>query len=368
MKKSLLALAVLGAFAGAASAQSSVTIYGIVDTGFAHIDRGDDADGNSLDRNGIESGLNATSRIGFKGIEDLGNGLKAEFVLENGINTDDGTGGSGFSRLAFVGLNGGFGKVRLGRQENQLKEMLTQVDTFGAAGIANAHDFIGGYDGLPQRQPNMITWQSQNYGGFSGSLGYIFGETEDDNTANSGWGARLGYANGPLNVQFAYQKQNFSNDAGVALDLDETIATGTVVTTPIAAQDADTKTALLGATYDFGAFKLHGIYGEKKYDAGLVDADSVKVRSGLVGVTVPFGASAIRAEYIRNDNKDLDDADSDVWALSYTYALSKRTTFYATYVRVGNDDGSTLALGGDNNAAAGGESVSAAVVGINHKF
>lgn len=359
MKKSLLALAVLGAFAGAASAQSSVTIYGVVDTGFAHIDRGDNAAGQSLSRNGIESGLNAASRIGFKGIEDLGNGLKAEFVLEEGINTDtglDANGNAGFNRLAFVGLNGGFGKVRLGRQENQLKEMLTQIDTFSAAGMANAHDFIGGYDGLPQRQNNMVTWQSQNYGGFSGSLGYIFGEANDDNSANSGWGARLGYGNGPLNVQFAYQKQNET-----ALDANNVPVVGGL--------DADTKTALLGATYDFGAFKLHGLYGEKKYDAGLVDVNDVKVRTGLIGATVPFGASAIRAEYIKNDNRDIDDADSDVFALSYTYAMSKRTTLYATYVHVSNDDGATLGLGGgDDAAAAGGESVNGFGIGINHKF
>ncbi|HWU98806.1 MAG TPA: porin, partial [Oxalicibacterium sp.] len=365
MKKSLLALAVLGAFAGAAYAQSSVTIYGVVDTSISRIDQGNES------VTGMDSGNNAASRIGFKGVEDLGNGLKAEFVLENGIDTSDGSGGSGFSRLAFIGLNGGFGKVRLGRQENQLKEALTQVDTFGAAGIANAHDFIGGYDGLPQRQPNMVTWQSQNYGGFSGSLGYIFGEANDDNSANSGWGARLGYANGPLNVQAVYQKQNETSGAIAAgtlvVDPDTGIVTATTDADP--AVDGDTKTALIGATYDFGAFKLHGVYGQKKYDAGLVAADDVKVRSGLIGATVPFGASAIRAEYIRNDNRDIDDADSNVWALSYTYALSKRTTFYATYVRVGNDDGSTMGLGGgDYAAAAGGESVSGAGIGINHKF
>lgn len=362
MKKSLLALAVLGAFAGAASAQSSVTIYGVVDTGFANIDRGDNAAGQSINRNGIESGMNSASRIGFKGIEDLGNGLKAEFVLENGINTDSGDAANSeaaFSRLAFVGLNGGFGKVRLGRQENQMKEMLGKIDTFGAAGIANAHDFIGGYEGLPQRQSNMVTWQSQNYGGFNGSLGYIFGEANDDNSANSGWGARVGYGNGPLNVQFAYQKQNES-----ALDADGTPVAGGL--------DADTKTALLGATYDFGAFKLHGLYGEKKYDAGSTVtgvAEDVKVRSGLIGASIPFGASKIRAEYIRNENKDIDDADSDVFALSYTYAMSKRTTLYATYVNVSNDDGSTLGLGGgDDAAASGGETVSGFGVGINHKF
>src|SRR4051812_28117453 len=101
MKKSLLALAVLGAFAGAASAQSSVTIYGIVDTSIAHIDNGNDS------VNALRSGNNNSSRIGFKGAEDLGNGLKATFVLENGINTDDGssadtTGLSSFSRISYV--------------------------------------------------------------------------------------------------------------------------------------------------------------------------------------------------------------------------------------------------------------------------
>lgn len=343
MKKSLLALAVLGAFAGAASAQSSVTIYGIVDTGFTSIDNGGDR------TNGIESGNNSASRIGFKGIEDLGNGLKAEFLLEQGINTDDGTAAgdnAGFNRLSYIGLNGGFGKVRLGRQETQLKEALTKTDTFGAAGIANAHDFfVGG--GMDQRQGNMVTWSSNNYGGFSGALGYTFGEVEGENSANRGIGARLSYANGPLGVQFAYQNQNY---------WDETV--------PV---DGDDKVIMLGATYDFGVVKLHGIYGDRKLDAGLVAPESVKIRSGLIGATVPFGASAIRAEYIKNENRDIDDADSDVFALSYTYALSKRTTLYATYVRVSNDDGSTLGIGGPGEAIAG-ENASGAAIGINHKF
>jgi predicted porin len=351
MKKSLLALAVLGAFAGAASAQSSVTIYGIVDTSIQTLDQGSDR------TNSVSSGNNAASRIGFKGTEDLGNGLKAEFVLENGINTDDGSGGAGFSRLAFVGLNGAFGKVRLGRQEIQTKEMLTQIDPFGASGMVNAVDFING-GGLDQRVPNQITWISNDYAGFSGSVGYIFGETAGDNSANRGYGVRLGYANGPLNVQGSYQNQNTNDGAGL---------------------DADDKNALIGASYDFGAFKLHGIYGQRKVDTGLLAADDVKIRSGLVGVTVPFGASKIRAEYIRNNVRDIGgvdpDADSNVYALSYSYALSKRTQFYATYARVSNNDGSSLGLGGGNFTGGGdfpannpGDSVSSLAVGIQHNF
>jgi len=339
MKKSLLALAVLGAFAGAASAQTSVTIYGLVDTGIARIDQG----GSNNDTVGVESGLNGASRFGFKGTEDLGNGLKAEFTLEQGFDSD--TGGAkaetAFSRLSFVGLDGGFGKVRLGRQNTQVKDMLGKIDPFGAAGMVNSVDFING-GGLDQRNPNQIVWLSNNYSGFSGGLGYQFGETAGSTSYGSGWSARLGYGNGPLNVQFAYQR---ANDA--------------------LGDDLNDSNALLGATYNFGGFKLHGIYGQRKTDVAA--GDDVKIRSYLLGATVPFGASAIRAEYIRNDNRDLDEADSNVWALSYTYAMSKRTTLYATYVRTSNDDNYDLGIGGPGEGTLG-ESASGVGVGIAHKF
>lgn len=344
MKKSLLALAILGAFAGAASAQSSVTIYGRIDTGFTSIDQG-----GSGRVNGISSGNNSASRIGFKGVEDLGNGLKAEFALENGVNTDDGTGKAAqpFSRQSFVGLNGGFGKVRLGKQNTQVKNMLLDIDTFGATGMVNSVDFING-GGLDQRNPNQVAWLSKDYAGFSGGVAYQFGESDTGTGDNSGYSARLGYKNGPLNVQFGYQNQNKTSVAGVDQD--------------------DQTNALIGATYDFGVVKLHGIYGEKNTDAAYnATADDIKIRSALIGVTVPMGASKIRAEYIRNDNKDIDDADSNVWAVSYTYAMSKRTQLYATYVRTSNDDKSNLGIGGPGEGT-NGQSASGVALGVQHNF
>jgi len=359
MKKSLLALAVLGAFAGAAYAQSSVTIYGIVDESISRIDNGTDS------TTGLESGNNAASRIGFKGVEDLGNGLKASFVLENGFDSDtgaqagDGTGA--FSRLSYVGLGGGFGEVRLGRQNSQIKEAVTKFDPFSSSGMVNGVDFLLGGD-VPERVSNQITWISNNYAGFSGSVGYEFGETAGDTGANRGYGIQLGYGNGPLNVQFAYQNRNQTIDADAT-------------TTPATfAADADVKDAILGATYDFGAFKLHGAYGQRKVDTGAFIGDlsqataDYKIRSYMIGATVPFGASKIRAEYIRNDNRDIDDADSNVWALSYTYALSKRTTLYATYARVSNDDGSSLGIGGPGSNVTTGENSSGAAIGVQHNF
>src|SRR5690606_29091685 len=105
-------------------------------------------------------------------------------------------------------------------------------------------------------------------------------------------------------------------------------------------------------------------------DAGLHGtADSDKIRSGLVGVTVPFGANKIRADYIRNDNKDIDDTDNSIWILSYTYSLSKRTTLYATYVRTDNDNNSVMSVAGPSAANfTAGENGSGAYLGINHKF
>ncbi len=340
MKKSFLALAVLGAFASVASAQSSVTIYGLVDTGISSIDNG------SGRKVGLDSGNNGASRIGFKGVEDLGNGMKAEFVLENGINTDDGTGGAGFSRLSYVGLGGNLGTVRMGKQNTQVKEMLGHIDPFGAAGIVNSVDYING-GGLNQRVGNQITYTSNNYSGFSATAGYIFGEKVGDTEASSGYGLRVGYKNGPLNVQFGYSNENNAT---------------------VGAANADLSDTLIGATYDFGAFKLHGILGERDADANFTGAAAAyKYRSALVGVTVPFGANNIRAEYIRNDKRNTTNADSNVFALSYLYSMSKRTSLYATYVRVSNDSGSNIGIGGPGEAVAG-QNANALALGIAHKF
>ena len=354
MKKTLLALAILGAFAGAASAQSSVTVYGIVDTGVAHIDNG----GPSM--NAMRSGINNASRLGFKGTEDLGNGLKATFVLEQGINTDDGTeatAATAFSRLSYVGIEGNFGAIRLGKQNTQIKTALSQIDPFQTAGAVNAITYFGAATGLPtgntsspipERVANQITYSSPKMAGFSGSIGYTFGEFAGDNSANSAYGAQLGYANGPLNVQFGYN------------NLDVTSTTTSLKT-------SDAKIAMLGATYDFGVVKLHGAYGQKKYDVVNPALADVKVKSALVGVTVPFGASAIRAEYIRN-NDDRINRDNSVMAVSYTYSLSKRTTLYTTYALVNNDSLSNLGFSGGATTVVADQNTSIFAVGIQHNF
>ncbi|WP_194722578.1 porin, partial [Noviherbaspirillum malthae] len=135
MKKSLIALAVLGTVAGASFAQTNVTVYGVADAGLARIDNG------RVNTTALQSGQQSGSRIGFRGTEDLGGGLSAIFTLENGFNIDDGTLGQGgrlFGRQAFVGLQGGFGAVKLGRQYNPIRTAVENIDPFGLGLAGNA--------------------------------------------------------------------------------------------------------------------------------------------------------------------------------------------------------------------------------------
>lgn len=358
MKKSLLALAVLGAFAGAASAQSSVTVYGIVDLGFTSIDNG-----NAAGRvNGISSGGQSASRIGFKGTEDLGGGLAANFQLEGTIAADQGTIGATstsaglFNRFATVGLSGAFGKVDLGRQTSAIKDAYDQIDPFGDGGVIapiSTVFFNGALAGDNGRISNSVKYSTNSFSGFKATAAYGFGETAGDTGANSNYGIGLGYANGPLNVQFAYHNQDASTFANPSV------------------QTGENKLAFIGATYNFGAFKLHGAYADTKVETGLnTTRVERKYRNGLIGVSVPVGPGSIFASYSINDNRSVNNSDSKKAAIQYAYDLSKRTNLYVGYSRTSNDSLATIGTGaiGSNAAGAAGENTSAFAVGIRHKF
>lgn len=359
MKKSLLALAVMGAFAGAAYAQSSVTVYGIVDLGFDSSSNG--ADTNSR-TNGIKSGGQSASRIGFKGTEDLGNGLKALFQLEATLQADTGAGfgapdvtGSGpnaglrssdggFNRFATVGLQSAtFGTVLLGRQTSVIKDAYDQIDPFGDGGTVAAIStvfFNGALAGDYGRISNSAKYQSNSFGGFKFGAAYGFGETAGDTGANSNYGLGVGYANGPLNVQFAYHNQDRS--------------TGVV-------QTGENKLTFLGGTYDFGVVKLHGAYADTKLEAPI--GTEVKFRNYMIGASAPIGPGTLFASYTANDNRTVDNADTKKYAISYSYDLSKRTNLYTGYSKTSNDGGARL-----GSAAANGKDPSTFNVGIRHKF
>lgn len=329
MKKSLLALAVLSTFAGIASAQTSLTVYGLVDAGIV-TERGGPAGNVTKLTSGVESG----TRLGFRGTEDLGGGLAAKFVLETGIAADTGgfnQGGLAFGRQAYVGLGGNWGSVTLGRQYTPHYLALVDVDPFGAGLAGNAANLIP----TTLRMNNTIKYTSPAYSGFLAELAYGLGEVPGDTSASSQIGAAIGYTNGPLLVKLAYHR--IENAAST---------------------DHNNNTLLVGK-WDFGVAAASLGFGETK-GFGAIDN-----REWIIGASVPFGASSFLLSYIRNDDRNATSNDANQWAIGYTYAMSKRTNFYTSFARISNDNAAGYTVG---NASETGTGDKAFNVGIRHTF
>ncbi len=349
MKKSLLALAVLGAFAGAASAQTNVTIYGVADVG---IQRTDTNVAGVDPKWALDSGLQSGSRLGFKGTEDLGGGLSAIFALENGFDISTGAMGQGalFGRQAFVGLSGGFGTVKFGRQYTPIFGAVDSVDPFGT-GLAGALTNTVNTFGV--RMNNTINY-SMAAGAFSGQVAYGLGEVPGDNSASRQIGLSFGYANGPISAVIAYH--NKKDAAGAASG----------------------RTTFIGGTYNFGVVKAHASFADNRGDgvvgdialgfvpaptqaqkdaaAALATDETVKTRDYMLGVSAPVGAGSVLASFQRKDDRDSSD-HYDLFAVGYTHGLSKRTNLYTS-------------LGYGKSHVAGISDLKNNVfnVGIRHKF
>ena len=415
MKKSLVALAAL-AVAGVASAQSSVTLFGVVDasiSGYSSTSR--DLNGATflnpfyVNRGSIKasrrelanSGYNS-SRLGFRGTEDLGGGLAASFWLEAPITNDDGQQGvSTFARRSTVSLSGGFGEVRLGRDYTPTFWKDTVFDPFGTNGVGSnlintANNSFGAFNGAaPTAVPGITIVGTNNYvrasnsigyflppnlGGFYGQLMYSFSEktkyspgTATPDVANNSRqgryvGGRFGYANGPLDVAASYGSSTVGDQYYVG-------TTNKV------------NTFNLGASYDFGPVKL---FGEVSKAKNKIDWEvtpfagsrpDVDLTGYLLGVTVPVGAGLIRASYSHvkyDDNAPVvlfapavEDRKANKLALGYVHNLSKRTALYATIARVSNKNGAALTVGGPAFVTTGGFTPKTSTgydFGIRHAF
>lgn len=309
MKKSLVALAVLGAFAGVAQAQSSVTLYGIADVWVGSTRNG--APGTSSVTEMGSGGL-STSRIGFKGTEDLGGGLSVVFGLEAGLNIDVGQSNAGgalqFNRQSYIGFAGGFGEIIAGK-------VWTAYDDIEAAAhqLAGASDFAVEYavmdsGNLYQGNPNNgFKYTSPDFGGFSGAVSYSL----DENTAasNNVTAFHVKYANGPIYAGLAYQ------DEGSTTDL---------------------KYTRINGSYDFGVAQLLLTFGRVKEAVGAANEYSI-------GVNFPVSpALMVSAGYaVHNPNSTYStnpDGERKGFGVGATYALSKRTTAYAAYTTANTDD------------------------------
>ncbi|WP_136418292.1 porin [Herbaspirillum sp. ST 5-3] len=349
MKKSLIALAVLSSLSAAAFAQTNVTIYGVADAGIAYDKNISAADKSTWK---LQSGQQSTSRLGFKGTEDLGGGLSAIFTLENGFNIDDGSLGNNnrlFGRQAWVGLNGDFGNVKLGRQQTALYNSLLAVDPFSVNLAGNAQKIFGYglYAADPlSRTDNTITYATPNISGVTGLLSYGFGEQPGSISTGRNAAFGLKYENGPLNVQFVYQD---ARDATLAASA---AALGVGVT-------ADLRSTFIGGTYDLGVAKAHLAFADSKADSGAVQT---KNRNWLLGVSAPIGADTLMASYARNDVRDIANGVTSQYAIGYSHPLSKRTNLYTSLGYTKNDSNVRL------NAAANGENGTLFNAGVRHTF
>ena len=316
MKKSLIALAVLAA-SGVTFAQSTVTIYGLLD---ANINSTKDQINNGVNAQSqarIDSGGVQTSRFGLKGSEDLGGGLKANFKLESGFRLDTGaipnngpTNSTLFSRQSWVGVSGGFGEIQLGK-------MWTPYDDLQGLGAAafNANIFapaayVWQSNNYNDRPGNSIYYATPNFGGISGAVMYSLGENKTATTsAGNVTSFRIGYEGGPIAVGLGYQTEKASGAA-----------------------KNTTKFTQLNGTYDLGVAKILAAYGNVK-DLGATP----KTNEYQIGVDVPMGSAlTLSAGYATSKDTGLtvvapvgSEVKRNGFALGALYALSKRTNVYA---------------------------------------
>lgn len=348
MKKSLIALAVLAA-SGAAMAQSSVTLFGIVDTNVAYVNK--DAAGDS--RYGLGTSGAYTSRLGLRGTEDLGGGLKAGFWLEGEIFGDDGNAsGFNFKRRSTVSLSGNFGEVRLGRDQVPTFQKLTSYDLFSATGIGQFMGFRNwaagqGADDDGIRANNLISYYTPNFGGFNAGFGYAFDEKQTADSVGRYIGGYVAYDNGPLSASLGLAQQKTAV-GGLATDRDE---------------------ITLGASYNFGVAKLTGLLQQTKFKRDI--GGDIKTNSYMLGASAPVGGvGEVKLQYALYDQKAIDSKAHQI-TLGYVHNLSKRTALYGNLAFLKNKDLSTLGLKAKGVYAGGvqaGESQTGVQVGIRHAF
>jgi predicted porin len=297
----------LAAVSGTAFAQSSVTIYGKLDQGFA---RGIGADKFSLSQA-------AGSRIGFRGTEDLGGGLKANFQIEHRFNPDTGTestAGTFWAGRSIVGVEGGFGRVDLGRDYTAAFWTSLAGDVFGWDGIASNNTATRAGGATAIRFANGITYTSPSFGGITLRANATVKEGAD---TKNGTSFQIGYANGPLSATLA----------------SETTA-------------ADLKYTGIGGAYNMGAATVNALVAKSETAAG-VQGDSM-----VLGLVVPMGAVTLKASYATLEVGNVKTVQQ--LGLGARYALSKRTDLYTSFA--------------NNSKAAAGTKKNGMEFGMQHNF
>ncbi len=373
MKKTLLALAVMGASAGAAYAQSHVTIYGIVDTGIVK-ETGSD----------VRMGSDVDSRLGFRGVEDLGANMKATFELERRFNLNDGTQHSSpiygeadgnVARLlmgtqrqywnysdfaqnekvdwvgaANVGLKGEYwGQIRLGRVNNLSVETFRMLDPFNQYGVGAS--LAKGNLLRSEQMSNTVRYDSPSWSGFGFGATYTLGHNSKgpgneiyDNVGNDGFAGNLKYDNGPILLFGNYDRMVDSNKSHIWN---------------------------VGGAYSYAGFKVSLGYQDTRIklfeniaNAGIGKIDQ---KEWIVGLQYKTGPHTVGASYNRGKVESSQaDGKANKYALGYTYGLSKRTSIYANVAYTDSDNDQVGLVYNTNGALE--DSVTGVQLGLNHKF
>lgn len=352
MKKTLLAAALALGFAGVAQAETSVTLYGILDGGIGY--QQIKGDGFKTRKTGMINGVQSGNRWGLRGTEDMGNGLQAVFQVESGFDLSTGhqqQGGRLFGRHATLGLRSdAWGQLDIGRQTNIGSKYFGAIDPFAQGfGQANIGTTFGSVNTV--RWDNMVMYQTPNFSGFQFGVGYSFNtdgaqrssldvdgvyDLNESDRNRRGITAGIRYGNGPLAVALSYEQERIGS------------ASANGLTTP--GDDVNVRAWQLGAAYDFEVVKVHAAFGQTRngmFGAGIGSLDGeasvavggaldgLKYNHYMVGLSAPVGAGSIMASWQMADPRSNPDAapnaeldKMNIYSLGYTYNLSKRTNMY----------------------------------------
>ena len=352
MNKHFFALATGLATLGAAHAQSQVTIFGVIDTAISRYQVTGGTKLTEMNTDGIQS-----SRIGFRGTEDLGGGLRATFWIEGALAGDTGAGAFSFERRATVGLMGPWGEVRFGRDYTPTYNVQSDfsgpwvTNGVGESMVYRARATFYGNSNAGQtthvRASNAINYLlPKSLGNLSGQIMYALGEATDKSNTGDYVGGQLNYRMGDFTIGGAYSK----TEGGL---------------TQPASRPRDITSSSLGMSYETKAFTVQGLYGE---DRVLMPLREKRLKAYTVGLTVPVGAGEFRASLGRaSTNYPGSSFKARKYAIGYVHNLSKRTALYVTHGRLNNDNGGNFTVGGTPpgvvNRASTGQNF-----GIRHTF
>lgn len=370
MKKTLLAIALATGFATIAQAETSVTLYGIIDAGIGY-NKIKGPHGSETSRFGAVDGVNSGSRFGLRGIEDLGDGLRVVFKLENGFSPNNGEqlqGNRLFGRQATIGLESNtWGRLDFGRQSSLASQYFGSIDPFAMSFVtANMGTTFGSANTM--RLDNLVLYQTPSFWGLKFGVGYSF-NADDNNTAsgnnfstgdnNRVFTTGLQYQNGPVTLAASYDRMNPDNSTAGGKN-------------PARIQEY-----IVGGAYDFEVVKVSAAFSQVR-DGWFVGtnldglppgtqnygtfrlAQGFRANSYLLGLSVPLGAQKVFASwqhaYANNDHLTGGDATTNIYSVGYTYNLSRRTNLYA------------YASYGDNYAFQNDLRSIATAVGLRHQF